>query len=567
MTYGQPIHIQVDVRVPMRDGVLLSADVYRPTAPGPFPTLLIRTIYNNQQDKYVQWTREFVESGYAVVMQDCRGRYDSDGDWQPYVNEANDGYDTQQWIGSQTWCDGNIGTFGISYVGFTQTLPAPQRSAYLKALVPIASQQDNYGHIYVEGALHLHVAMFFLNVVGRTMQNESRTLLNQMELYSRLPLITAMDDMADIPFYREVIRHHTYDDFWKRYSLKDRYEEVDTPAYFITGWYDALVHENFKLFQGWKTRARSAETRRLTRLMVGPWLHSGIGSTDRIGDVDFGQAGGVDMVGEQLRWFDCRLKGADTGIDDEPPLRLFVMGENRWRGEREWPLARTQFTPYYLRSGGRANSLHGDGVLGLALASSDPPDRYSYDPGAPVPTTGGPIMHGGRGSIMQGDFSGPQDRRPVERRDDVLVYTSEPLDQDLEVTGPVTMKLYAASSAPDTDFTATLVDVHRDGKAIVLCEGLRRARFRESLEQPTLIQPEEIYEYQIDLWETSNVFKAGHRIRVEVSSSNFPRFDRNLNTGHQPGMDADTAIADQTIFHDAQRPSHIVLPVIPREGD
>ena len=276
----------------------------------------------------------------------------------------------------------------------------------------------------------------------------------------------------------------------------------------------------------------------------------------------------------------------ENGIDDEPPIRLFVMGANVWRHEQEWPLARTQYTRYYLHSRGGANSLAGNGdvpdahdggrghppdahnqmeIGGARLASSgvltttppgdEPTDGYVYDPADPVPTVGGPILFL--------DDSGPWDRRTVELRDDVLVYTSAPLAAPVEVTGPVTLTLYAASSAPDTDFTGTLVDVHPDGKAIILCEGLCRARYRESLEQPTLIRPGRVYRYEIDLWDTSNVFKAGHCIRLEVSSSNFPRFDRNPNTGHRPGMDAELVPATQTIHHDTEYPSHLTLPVIP----
>jgi hypothetical protein len=555
----QPLQVQIDVKVPMRDGVNLSTDIYSPNGPGPFPTLLIRTIYDNQQDTYLNWTVEFVRSGYAVVMQDCRGRFDSDGAWEPYVHEADDGYDTQQWIGAQPWCDGNIGAFGVSYVGFTQTQPALQRSPYVKGIVPIASQQDNYGHIYKDGALALHATMFFANISARTMQGNGLALFDQIALYKRLPLISALDDVVDNQYYRDVIAHYTFDDFWKSYSLRDRYGEVETPAYFITGWYDALLHEGFRQYRGWSTQARTPEARKLTRLMVGPWTHYGFSSPDTVyGAVGFGQAGKVDFVKEQLRWFDQRLRKIDTGIDDEAPIQIFVMGENVWRGEHEWPLARTEFTPFYLHSGGRANSLYGGGGLSAtAPAAEEPSDRYSYNPDDPVTTLGGPVMHR--------EYTGTHDRRPAERRDDVLVYTTEPLAEDLEVTGPVTLTLYAASSARDTDFAATLVDVHPDGKAINICEGLRRARFRDSNESPALIEPGEVYEYTIDMWETSNVFKAGHRIRVDLTSSNFPRFDRNPNTGNRPGMDAEMQVADQTIFHDARRPSHINLPVIPRD--
>ncbi len=553
---SRPLQIQLDVKIPMRDGVLLSGDIYRPPGPGPNPTLLLRTIYDKQEARYMNWTDPFVERGYTVVMQDCRGRHDSDGAWEPYIHESRDGYDTQEWIARQPWSNGQIGTFGISYLGFTQTLSALLRSPHVKGLVPIASQQDNFEHFYVDGALQLHIAFFFINITGRTMKTQGTRLLDWSQFYRRLPLISALDEIIDFPFYREIIRHPTYDDFWKRYGLRNRYHEVDVPAYFITGWYDNLVHQTFKLYSGWSSQARSEETRRWTKLLVGPWSHQNIGSAEPFGCINFGAGAFMDLPQQQLRWFDQRLRGLENGLDDEPPIRLFVMGENIWRQEHEWPLARTQFTPFYLHSGGRANSFFGDGFLSRRAAGSEPPDRYAYDPGDPVPTVGGPFM-----LLTQ---SGPRDRRPVEHREDVLVYTTEPLAEDLEVTGQITLKLYASSSAPDTDFTATLVDVHPDGRAVILAEGILRSRYRESVENPTLIEPERIYEFPVQVWETSNLFRAGHRIRLEVSSSNFPRFDRNLNTGHAPGMDAKMQVAQQTIYHDNERPSRLILPVIPR---
>jgi len=547
--------IQIDVKVPMRDGVSLSTDIYRPPGPGPFPTLLVRTIYDNQEPTNIEWTRRFMEAGYAVVMQDCRGRFDSEGAWEPYIHEAEDGYDTQQWIGSQSWCDGNIGMFGASYLGFTQTQPAPLRSTYVKALVPIASRQDMYGHVYEGGALSLHTSLFLGMIAGRTVQKSGFGLADWDELYRRLPLVSALDDIVDVPFYRQTIEHHTFDDFWKRYAFRDRYNRVNTPAYFMTGWYDPLLHEVFAQYRAWKAKAGSESTRRLTRIMVGPWTHYAFSSSDLYGAVDYRKSGSIDFVAEHLRWYDRRLRDIDTGIDDEPPVRIFVMGEDVWRNESEWPLARTVYTKYYL-DGSEANSLRGDGVLRDERPAASGRDRYDYGPEHPVPTLGGPIMHR--------DYAGPHDRRPVERRDDVLIYTSEPLERDLEVTGPVTMTLYASSSGRDTDFAATLVDVYPDGRAIHVCEGIRRARFRESIEAPTLIEPGRVYEYTIDMWETSNVFKAGHRLRVEVTSSNFPRFDRNPNTGNTPGMDAELQVAEQTVYHGGEYPSHVTLPVIPR---
>ncbi len=549
------IRIQLDLRIPVRDGVRLYAALYRPARGERFPVLLLRSPYSTQHPRYVEWALRFARSGYAAVMQDSRGRYESEGVWRPYVDEAQDGYDTQQWIGAQPWCDGNIGTFGVSYPGFTQILPAPFRSPYVKALVPIANQEDNYGHMRYNGVLQLQNAMNFIWLGDRTNQNAPRDLIDWPKVYRRLPLVSALDDIADRPFYREIVRHEAFDEFWKSYSMKGRYGEVEVPAYFITGWYDNLLHEGFKCFAGWKAQARTEEARRRTRLMVGPWTHSGIGSAAPFGDADFGPGAGVDIPGEHLRWYDRRLRGIENGMDGESPVRLFIMGANVWRGEGEWPLARTRYTRFYLHSGGRANSLHGDGQLRLTPPKEGLPDTFTYDPEDPAPTLGGQSMFA--------DNTGPKDRRPVERRDDVLVYSTDPLAEDLEVTGPVELTLYAASAAPDTDFTATLVDVHPGGKAIHLCEGIVRARFRESYETPKLIEPGTVYEYRISLWETGNVFRAGHCIRLEVSSSNFPRFDRNLNTGRETGLDADPQVARQTVFHDARCPSHLTLPVIP----
>jgi len=551
----QDVKIQLDLKIPMRDGVRLYGALYRPAGGRRFPTLLIRSIYDTQHPRYVEWARRFAQNGYAVLLQDCRGRYESEGVWHPYVDETDDGYDTQQWVGAQPWCDGNIGTFGISYPGFTQILPAPLRSPYVKALMPIANQEDNYGHMRYNGVLQLQNAMNFIWLGNRTKQNVARELMDWPKVYRRLPLISALDDIADRPFYREVILHSSFDEFWKSYSMKGKYGEVEVPAYFVTGWYDNLLHEMFKCFTGGRSQARTPEARSQSKLLVGPWTHSQIGAP-LPGDVNFLPDSVVDIPGLHLRWYDRRLKGIDNGIDREAPVRIFVMGDNVWRGESEWPLARTQYKKYYLHSKGRANSLFGDGQLSLHEPGTEVADTFSYDPENPVPTLGGQTMFI--------EDTGPKDRRPVERRDDVLVYSTAPLAEDQEITGPISLAVYASSSASDTDFTATLVDVYSEGQAIHLCEGIVRARFRESYEEPTSIDPGKIYKFEISLWETSNVFKAGHCIRLEISSSNFPRFDRNLNTGHPPGLDAEMAVAHQTIYHGARYPSHLLLPVIPR---
>ena len=556
------VEIRRNVMVPMRDGVGLSTDIYLPASEGPFPALLMRTIYDKTAESNVEWVPRFVERGYAVVMQDCRGKYASEGEWEAYVNEAQDGFDCQEWIGAQPWCDGGIGMFGASYDGFTQSLTAPLRSRYLKAPVPTVSQQDNYGHWYIGGALQLHVpttaALLWAWAVGRDIDMSTSN-----ELTWRLPLISAVDDVFESPFIHEVMRRNTFDDFWKSYSMRYRYGEVATPALFVSGWYDNLLHETFKLYKGWTTQGRTSESRSLTKLLVGPWSHGNIGSSEPFGDIGFGDEAGMDFAEEQLRWYDRRLKNIDNGMDGEAPIHVFVMGENVWRFADSWPLPDTQYTSYYLHSDGDANSMDSGGALSTDAPGDEPADRYSYDPRDPVPTLGGQIMASEQFRPMMNTVTGPWDRRPVEGRNDVLVYSTKPLESDVEATGPVSLTLHVSSSSPDTDFTGTLVDVHPDGKAIIICEGLLRARFRESIETPSLIEPGRVYELTIDMWETSNMFKAGHRIRLEVSSSNHPRFDRNLNTGNHPATDTEIRVAQQTIHHDSARPSRLTLPVIP----
>lgn len=551
----------------MRDGINLSADVWLPPeGDGPWPVLLLRTIYDNQEARYISWARGFNDAGYAVVLQDCRGRGDSDGEWVPYVCEIPDGYDTHEWIGQQKWCDGSIGTFGLSYPGFTQSAPATERSQYLKAIAPIASQQDNYGHHRVDGVIHWAVTLTFLNMVGRSMQYVSLQQFDQMELFKHLPISDAFSVVTQThPYYAGVLEHEQYDDWWSNYSLRDKYDEVEVPSLFITGWYDSLVHENFKLFNGWTKNARTEEARKKTKMIIGPWSHqvspwgrAPIGPNGEYQDRTFGLGAHWDIVDMHTRWYDQQLKGIDTGIDDEPPIKLFVMGANEWRFENEWPLARTEWTKMYLHGTGPSDVQEdqlGGGTLSLEKPSGyEPADRYRYDPENPVPSWGA--------QYQSFDLCGPRDRTEIERRPDVLTYTTEPLENDTDVTGPVSATIFATSSAVDTDFTAALIDVDPEGMAIILCEGICRARFRNGTDEPELMKPAKVYEFKIDMWDTSNVFKEGHRIRVEVSSSNFPRYNRNLNTGKSLETDSEVRIAHQTVYHDDERPSFVTLPVI-----
>ena len=407
--------------------------------------------------------------------------------------------------------------------------------------------------------------MNFLETAGRTTQTGALALVNREQLQWRLPLATAFDDVAEMSFFKEALKHNGYDDFWKRDSLIERYGEMDVPALFITGWYDVFLHETVQMFQGWVTHARTEEARTRTKLIIGPWHHGNLGSAVG-GDVDFGPNSGLDLAGEHLRWYDQRLRGIDTGIDDEPPVHIFTMGENVWRFENEWPPASMNYNKFFLHGEGHANSMFGDGSMDFERCEAEEPaDSFIYDPANPVPTLGGNI------APLPWTVAGAIDRRCVERRDDVLVYDTDVLEEDLEITGSPLVTLWASSDAPDTDFTATVCDVHPDGRSIIVCEGLVRTRFSQerqdptaSLENPKLAVPNLISKYFVSLWHTSMVFRAGHRIRLELSSSNFPRFDRNPNTGHDLGVDTQMRPAKNKVYHNGDYPTHLTLPVVER---
>ena len=560
------MRVKLDQPVQTRDGVRLSTDAYLPAGDGPFPVLATRTIQGNQTADALEWVAQFIQSGYAVVTQDCRGRFDSAGEWDPYVNEAVDGHDTIEWIGSQQWCDGNVGMFGSGYGGYVQTRAALGDSRVLKAIAPSSSQQDNFGYWFTHGPFQWHTALDFLKTTGRSSQTGALSLLNREELWSRLPLATALDEIADVPFFKKALEHNRYDEFWKSDSMLDRYSDIDVPALFITGWYDVLLHETVQMFQGFTASAGTEEARSKSKLIIGPWHSGNLGSGLPSGDVTFGPDSGVDLAAEHVRWYDQRLRGIDTGIDGEPPVRIFTMGENIWRFENQWPPASMNYKKFFLHGEGRANSVFGNGHLDFDRCGDDEPvDEYIYDPANSVPTLGGNI------GPLSGTKAGAVDRRWIERRQDVLVYNTDTLQEDLEITGSPLVTLWASSDCTDTDFAATVCDVHPDGRAIIVCEGMVRTRFSQerqdptaSRENPKLAIPDLPSKYFVSLWHTSVVFKAGHRIRLELTSSNFPRFDRNPNTGHDLGADAHMQLAKNRVYHHGDYPTHLTLPVVER---
>jgi uncharacterized protein len=565
------ITVQKNVEARMRDGVILRADVYRPDTQERLPALLERTPYSKNPGREDSRFHRLAAHGYVVIVQDTRGRYMSDGVARPH-DEGEDGYDTVEWAATLPYVNGRIGTFGGSYSATTQLIAAPLRPPHLAAMFPSSSYNSRYDMVFQGGAFYLADGLSWnlgqgADVRRRThqpeVQRDSPIGMSEIErqLFANswlwhVPLKTmnAMDVRRFSPAYFDMLGHPSYDGYWKTFDIEARHTEIDVPAYHVTGWYDTLLSGTLRNFTGLRQHARSDRARSAQRLVVGPWTHSRptLEST-KIGDVDFGSDAGFALEALMFDWFDYWLKDAPTSVLSRAPVRLFVMGAKSWRDEREWPLARAVPTPFYLHSGGRANTLDGDGTLSEAAPSTEASDRFIYDPWNPVPT-------GQRGGYSRM----PTDQRPVEQRPDVLVYSTAPLAAPVEVTGPIEVKLWVASSATDTDFTAKLIDVFPDGTARVLNDGILRARYRNGKTTPALLTPGEPVELTIDVGATSNAFAAGHRIRVEISSSNFPRFDRNPNTGAAFGESAELRRAEQTVFHDRERPSRIVLPVVPR---
>ncbi len=582
MPASQALKIETNVAVPMRDGTRLYADIYRPEGPGPCPVLLQRTPY----DKSMPLSRNMLDPlkaarhGYVVVIQDTRGRYTSEGEFYAFRDDSHDGYDTVEWVASQPWCSGKVGMYGNSYVGATQWQAAKSCPPHLAAIAPrVTASNYHEGWTYQGGAFelgfnvswtlgNLTLANFLSIAARKPIPQDRRVKLAQavdaLEAAFRfLPLQELphlQDGLAD--YFYDWLAHPDYDDYWKHLSIEESHSRITVPALNIGGWYDIFLGGTLRNYLGMREKGATQEARRGQKLLIGPWQHGSSRGPGIAGDHYFGLGSdplAIDLEGVLLRWFDCWLKGAHNGIMDEPPVRLFVMGDNVWRVEQEWPLARAQSINYYLHSQGKANSLNGDGALSPQPPGDEPPDVFLYNPADPVPTRGGPLCC--HAYFLAG---GAYDQQEIERRQDVLVYSTPPLERDVEVTGPMTVTLWAATSAPDTDFTAKLVDVCAHGCARNLTDGIIRARYRDSTSTPSLVEPGRAYAYTIDLWATSNVFKAGHRIRVEVSSSNFPRFDRNTNTGKRIAEDAELQPALQTILHSAPYPSHIALPIVPR---
>jgi putative CocE/NonD family hydrolase len=627
------IAILKDVMVPMRDGIKLATDIYRPSddgalLPGPFPTVLVRTSYDKAAQRYVEIANFFTIRGYVTVLQDLRGRYRSEGTGQYFhtanINEGADGYDAVEWIAAQLWSNGRIATIGSSHAAMVQTHMALYRPPHLTAIWPDVAPINSYDHqVRRGGAMQLHMfgALFLHAQDAQEIEHDSvakQSIFNAMEhmrdLVFSTPFKPGQTPLAVVPNLEKVLFDYyyrgDYDEFWSaEYNDFERYfdRHADIPGTYSGGWYDPYAIATTRYYS-----AMSEKNSTPQRLIMGPWTHMGM-RADGVtysGDVDFGAAsswGTERYFEEHLEWFDRWLKDEQNGIDNEPPVRIFVMGGGdgrrtqqgkmshggQWRTEYEWPLARTRATPFYLHAGG-ALSAESPTTTGESM-------RFAFDPSHPVPTIGGtvtgffemaqldqvldpfwikylPPWSRMRSIIMDGAVHQKEEPGIVAAkppylslavRPDVLVFQTIPLDYDLEVTGNIVVKLWVSSSAVDTDFTAKLIDVYPPnedypaGYHMNLVDSIIRTRYRNGWEKPELMEPNKIYPLQIDLPPTSNLFKAGHRIRVDISSSNFPRFDVNPNTGEPLGRHTHRVVASNIVYFDEEHPSHVLLPQIP----
>lgn len=559
------VSVQRDVAVPMRDGVVLRADVYRPAESGRYPVLLRRTCYDKSLLE-IGNPYPLAERGYIVVIQDVRGRHGSAGDWpwglaeESQAQEAEDGFDTIEWAAQLAGSDGRVATWGHSFDAWSQWRAAELRPPALAAMSAsgMPTRLLDWTHGIFETGRRLQWA--YSQAVDIKRRASDRPAATDAEMANRM--WQAMErgkwiwhlPLDDLP--RHVLGPFT-DELRQYFRIVQRelfdldrvHPRVDVPVLLFTGWWDRLIR-TVDHYSG-LTKNGPEQARDKHRLVIGPWGHSPADLSGRIGSLDHGAAAGSsheELVG---RFFDHHLKGIDNGLDEEPPVRIFVLGRNEWRFEHEWPLARAEPTPLFLHGAGGANTVWGDGELSAAEPGAEPPDRYTYDPADPVMSLMAPNSQ-----------AAPMDQAPLDDREDVLVYQSAELADPIEVTGPITAVIWAISDAPDTDWTVKLVDVHPDGQAINVSSGIVRARYRAGFDSPLLLDPGTPVEYEIEMTPISIVFGKGHRIRLDVSSSDFPNFDRNHNTGAPFYSDRELRPAHQQVLHDNEHRSRLLLPLV-----
>jgi hypothetical protein len=600
----EPLLFQENAMIPMRDGIKLATDIYRPAIQGvpveeKLPILFQRTPYNKKSERFVDEAKYFARHGYTVALQDLRGLYQSEGLFTKYMNEPEDGYDAIEWLAKLPYTDGKIGMWGTSYGAHVQANSAKLRPPHLKTIVLNCGGLYNGWEYKIRnhGALELaqQVGWAFSQILNETDDPLVKDLLKNepvQDWFAALPLKKGLNPLSIAPNFEdyifEMMTRGDYDGYWKQMSMNwaEYFDPTaDIPMIHITGWYDSYTSGTIKNYLGLSRIKKSP-----IRLLIGPWTHGG-NKLSYAGNAEFGPEAAIpEFSGNwHLRWFDHFLKGIHNGVEVEPAVRIFVMGTGDghkdknsrlfhggyWKTGEKWPLPNTEFTKYYFHAGGA-----------LSQKSPEPrilPTTYTYDPDNPVPTIGGsfsprrPLIEAGaydqrereyKGDPGEGFYGSRPPYLPLKARHDVVVFQTEPLAEDLTVIGPIVVKLYASSTAVDTEFTAKLIDVYPlskdypSGYEMNITDGIIRARYRNSREKQEFMQPGEIYEFVIEPFPTANVFKKGHRIRLDLSSSNFPRFDVNPNTGEPLGRERRKMKADQSVYHDSAHPSHVILPII-----
>lgn len=558
------------VMIPLRDGVKLSAILYRPATPGRYPALVLRTPYDaSKDDANLDFNRKAAKNGYVVFLVDVRGRYGSEGSFEAYRFEKEDGYDVIEWVGKSPYCNGKVGTYGISYRGYVQWLAMSQRPTHLAAAAPANTPITSHDFFYSGGAFSTAWLDWFMPSIfadKRRRANDSsgpwdsavaREEWNNEDKwrwYSYRPLYDLPLLKEYGPEYYEWMKHPEKSTWWDFASVEDDFGKIDVPAFLISGWYDASYGPEgaTKGFNKMRTEAGSEIARKNTRLILGPWNHTWPTMRETtFGEVDFGPSAGLDYDAELLSWFDTQLKGSNNYT--KAPVSIFIMGENVWRDEQEWPLSRAVQTDFYLHSNGKASIDKSAGLLNSKKPMTDGSDSYVFDPTNPFWDI----------SYLN---SYPYDQKDNENRKDVLVYTSAPLADDQEVTGEIVAELFVSSKGKDTDFSISICDVYPDGRSINVAgldAGYLRMRYRNGLEKQELMKPDEVYQIRIDKIYTSNVFKKGHRIRLQITSSKAPHYDPNPNTGTEIATEAKLISVVNTIHHSKKYPSKIILPVIP----
>ncbi len=540
-----------DARVPMRDGVELSADIWMPSSPGKYPTILVRTPYTASAAMFVPIQRSLVDKGYAVVFEFVRGRGDSDGAFLG-GGEGNDGHDTIEWIAEQPWSTGNVCMMGLSYLGGVQWAAARLRPPHLKCMVPTASAVTIInGAMHVGGAFSLAQIQWFNRMSGNWDKARVTAGLNWEKIFQHRPLLTLDEALGRrMPLYRKVMamRDPSFDMITEKRLGAEDFKAINMPALHVTGWFDSALAGAMELWDGMAAHSTAKDRQ---YLLVGSWDHvqTFFGGKTSVGELDFGDDSIVDMAALHARFFNHVLKGEGASFDF-PRARVYVTGSNRWRDLDAYPPRQSRDQRFHLHSGGEANTVDGDGALGREAPGGEPADNFTYDPQNPVPS-------GGRDGIAA-------DQRAIEQRQDVLVYTGEVLSEPLEIIGRVSVELYAASDGRDTDFAARLVDVYPDGRAVRLgadVSGVVRARSRNGFGRQELLTPGKVERYEILLRDVGHTFLAGHRVRLEVTSSAYPLVNPNQNTGNPIATDTEWRVAQQTVYHDDDHPSALILPV------